>query len=99
MALNRKQNDLLQDFKKNYKRELANFAKAPDEIRDPWLELWDGFESVANFDDKDQASLAAFGAVSLFAAVAQELPEADLRKFLSLYTVSLLEDIEDPTSK
>ncbi len=93
MAITPKQIELTQQFRSELREQIKDYTSAPDEVKAPFDQLWTAFKEVAEFDDDNQADLAAFGALAQFAILAQEFDDEKLRDVLSLFSVSILTKI------
>lgn len=90
MALSTKQIEITQEFRARMREQLKEYADAPEEVTKPLDDLWVSFKETTEFDDDNQADLAAFGALAQFALIADAFDEESLRSLLSLFSVSIL---------
>jgi len=90
MALTTKQIEITQEFRARLRDELKEYESAPEEVKAPLDTLWTVFKETAEFDDDNQADLAAFGALAQFALIAETMDEKSLKSLLTLFSVSIL---------
>lgn len=94
MAISLNQTQLVQEFRKQMKEDLVAYHEAPQDVRQIFDETWVAFKEIAEFDDDNQADLAAFGALVQFAVLAENFEKDKLQEVLSLFSVSVLDKIK-----
>lgn len=90
MAISENQIKIVQEYRSRLKKQLREYEAAPEDVKQPFDELWTVFKETAEFSDDNQADLAAFGALSQFILLAENMDEKHLKELLMLYSMSIL---------
>lgn len=93
MAITENQIEITKEYRKELFDELREFLELPADVKKPFAELWDDFKRSAQFDDDNQADLAAFGALEQFAKILGEFEPEEAMRLLRFFKSSVLLEV------
>lgn len=93
MVITENQIELTKEYRKELFDELREFLELPSDVKEPFDKLWADFKRSAQFDDDNQADLAAFGALEQFAKLLSEFDSHEAMRLLRFFKSSVLLEV------